>query len=153
VTVLAAQDIPVGIVTPWIGEKQICPRSGMSYGLSVCGYDVRIKQRVVLKPGDFALASTVERFDMPDWVVGIVHDKSTLARMGIALQNTVIESGWNGWLTLEVTNHGRQKVVLEAGQPIAQVLFHALSNPTDRPYCGKYQGQPNKPVEAIHEVA
>jgi dCTP deaminase len=150
-TVLAAQDIPVGIVTPWVGTKQICPHSGMSYGLSVCGYDLRIKQRIVVKPGDFVLASTIEYFDMPDWIVGIVHDKSSLARMGIALQNTVIESGWKGWLTLEITNHGREEVVLESGQPIAQVLFHALSNPTIKPYDGKYQNQPDEPVGAIHE--
>jgi dCTP deaminase len=150
-TVLAAQDIPVGIVSPWVGEKRIHPESGMSYGLSACGYDVRIAQDVTLAPGDFVLASTLERFEMPNWLVGIVHDKSTLARMGIALQNTVVEPGWEGWLTAELTNHGCETVEIVAGQPIAQILFHVLSNPTTRPYSGKYQDQPNRPVEAIRE--
>jgi dCTP deaminase len=104
-----------------------------------------------LQPDAFLLASTVERFAMPDWIVGIVHDKSTIARMGIALQNTVIEPGWEGYLTLEITNHGEEPVELVARQPIAQVLFHPLDQPTDRPYRGKYQDQPARPVGAIKE--
>lgn len=151
-TILAAQSIPRTIVTPFVEEKIIHP-CGMSFGLSAAGYDVRIAQGAILKPGDFLLASTVERFAMPDWIVGIVHDKSTLARLGIALQNTVIEPGWEGWLTLEITNHGPEPVELVKRQPIAQVLFHALDQPTARPYSGKYQNQKEGPQAAIRETA
>lgn len=149
--VLAAQSIPRGILTPFFEQRIIHEASGLSYGLSACGYDIRLKQGLRLLPGGFALGSTRERFEMPLDLVGIVHDKSTLARQGVALQNTVIEPGWSGWLTLEITNHGCAAVELIAGQPIAQVLFHRLDQPTDRPYSGKYSAQPDRPVAAILE--
>ena len=120
----------------------------MSYGLSSAGYDVRLKRGVYLKPGQFRLGSTLERFSMPNDVLAIVHDKSTWARRGIALQNTVIEPGWRGWLTVEITNHGEEEVRIPAGAPIAQIVFHKLLEATQQPYAGKYQDQEDMPVEA-----
>lgn len=124
---------------------------GMSYGLSAAGYDIRVKQELNLIPGVFYLASTVEYFNMPLDVMGIVHDKSTLARMGMAVQNTVIEPGWAGFLTLEITNHGPHVIRLEEGSPVAQIVFHRLETATDQPYEGKYQHQEDRPVPAILE--
>ena len=43
----------------------------------------------LLRPGGFTLASTLEEFDMPADLLGIVHDKWTWARRGLAPQNTV----------------------------------------------------------------
>lgn len=120
---------------------------GFTHGLSAAGYDVRIAEAIVLFPGDFALASTVEIFDMPDDLLGIVHDKSSWARRGLAVQNTVIEPGWRGHLTLELTAH-RGDLDVPAGVGIAQVVFHLLAEPTDRPYRGKYQDQAAGPQEA-----
>lgn len=123
---------------------------GVSYGLAEAGYDIRIKQDVTLSPGKrFALASTIERFQMPDHLVGIVHDKSTWARKGLSVFNTVIESGWNGWLTLELVYHGDGELVIPAGAGIAQILFHELHAPAA--YTGKYQHQEDRPVEARHD--
>lgn len=114
---------------------------GMSYGLSPAGYDVRIKERVHLLPGDAILASTIERFDMPGDLLGMVADKSTWARRFLAVQHTVIEPGWRGYLTLELTNHGATIIDISPGMPIAQIIFHTLDMPTDQPYEGKYQDQ------------
>ena len=123
---------------------------GVSYGLSEAGYDIRIKQDVTLSPGKrFALASTVERFQMPDHLVGVVHDKSTWARKALSVFNTVLEPGWNGWLTLELVYHGDGELEIPAGAGIAQVLFHELHSIAS--YDGKYQGQEDRPVEARHE--
>ena len=129
-------------------ERQQHAISGTSFGLSACGYDVRIAQDRRLAPGDFLLASTMERFVMPDYVMAQVADKSTWARRGLAVQNTIIEPGWHGWLTLELTNHGSNLINLRAGTPIAQIIFMRLDEPTEQPYSGKYQDQENKPVEA-----
>lgn len=82
-----------------------CELSGMTYGVGPAGYDVRIAETIALPPGGFALASTVEEFDLPTDVLATIHDKSTLARMGLAVQTTVAEPGWRGNLTLELTNH------------------------------------------------
>ena len=133
----------------------------MSFGLSACGYDIRLDQSTgyfndhqrayFLAPGEFVLASSLEEFNMPKDVVGIVHDKSTWARKGIAVQNTVIEPGWRGYLTLELTNHSDQTVKIHPGDPIAQILFHRLDQETELPYTGKYQDQEKGPQEARYE--
>lgn len=120
---------------------------GLSYGLSEAGYDVRIAQSVFLHPfRRFKMASTVERFDMPSYLVGIVHDKSTLARLGLSVFNTVVEPGWKGWLTLELVYHGVRPLYIKKGTGIAQVIFHEISDLSE--YSGKYQDQERGPVRA-----
>ncbi|CAA2141505.1 dCTP deaminase [Hyphomicrobium sp. ghe19] len=125
--------------------------NGMSYGLSYAGYDIRLDQEVNIQPGGFCLASTYEHFTMPNDVLGIVHDKSTLARLGIALQNTVIEPGWKGYLTVEITNHSDKPIWLPPLSPIAQIIFHLLDKPIEQAYNGKYQDQKRGVQEAIIE--
>ena len=137
---------------------------GVSFGLSEAGYDIRIKQSIefregrvgVMYPdgpdfseGRFVLASTIEEFQMPTNLVGIVHDKSTWARRGLSVFNTVIEPGFKGGLTLELVYHGSEGLVIPAGSGIAQVIFHELS--VSQQYSGKYQGQPSDPTPARFE--
>ena len=120
---------------------------GVSHGMSEAGYDVRIKQDLWLHPlRKFRLASTVEYFTMPNNLVGVVHDKSTWARRGLSVFNTVIEPGWYGWLTLELVYHGWKPLHIPAGAGIAQVIFHETSDKAW--YAGKYQDQPDEPVSA-----
>jgi dCTP deaminase len=142
--------------------------NNVSHGLAEVGYDIRIKQTVefcpntdingYLKPGlifvdgevsrgNFCLASAIEEFDMPVDLVGIVHDKSTWARCGLSVFNTVIEPGWKGFLTLELVYHGQTKLVIPAGTGIAQVIFHRLDEPAS--YSGAYQNQKDEPVGSI----
>lgn len=122
---------------------------GVSFGLSEAGYDVRIAQNVTLHPFKrFTLASTFDYFDMPFDLVGVVHDKSTWARRGLSVFNTVIEPAWRGWLTLELVYHGWGVLRIPAGAGIAQVLFHQITDMAA--YSGKYQDQPNRPVGAIN---
>lgn len=148
------------ILSPMI--EPFCERTlfeGMSYGLSHCGYDIRIAEEVQLASAknvrwtalSFKLASTIEKFDMPNDIVGVVHDKSSWARKGLAVQNTVLEPGWRGYLTLELSNHGPDFLWIKPGTPIAQVIFHRLDQPCENPYTGKYQNQPREAVAAIEE--
>lgn len=132
-----------------------------SHGLSEAGYDIRLKQEIEFSYGrvyvdgiaqpmsNFTLASAIEEFQMPDNLVGIVHDKSTWARRGLSVFNTVIEPGWNGFLTLELVYHGSDLLTIPAGSGIAQVVFHSTLEKAH--YHGKYQNQPDRPVEARHE--
>lgn len=153
---------------------------GVSYGMSEAGYDIRLKQDVVfsksgdngemwvtvttedngayegvmfhqLEQGRFALASAIEEFQMPSNLVGIVHDKSTWARRGLSVFNTVIESGWKGFLTLELVYHGNEDLIIPAGSGIAQVVFHKTTD--DAVYAGKYQGQEDMPVAARESIS
>jgi dCTP deaminase len=121
---------------------------GVSYGLAEAGYDIRIKQAIILHPfRRFRLASTIEKFQMPSTMVAIVHDKSSWARRGLSVFNTVIEPGWTGYLTLELVYHGWKILKIPAGAGIAQVLFHEVIETAE--YRGKYQNQPDRPVESI----
>lgn len=153
-------------IVDMVKGKMVGP-GGTSFGLGEAGYDIRIKQEIwfytedgqkyvdvgdgethcVTTDGRFALASAIEEFEMPDDLVGIVHDKSTWARRGLSVFNTVVEPGWKGFLTLELVYHGEGDLVIPAGSGIAQVIFHRTSQPAR--YKGKYQGQADEPVEAI----
>jgi len=112
-----------------------------TYGLSAAGYDLRLDQDLEIKSGNCCLASATELFDMPNNIIGYVHDKSSLARRFITVQNTVIEPGWKGQLTLEIINHSEKDINLFRGMGIAQVVFHFLDEETEQPYDGKYQHQ------------
>lgn len=148
--ILSANAIPRDIVEPFHPKTQLhYGKSRLSYGLSYCGYDVRIKQGLWLWPLMGRLASTVERFKMPLDVVGTVNDKSSWARRMVAVQNTVIEPGWEGWLTIELSNNSWKPIYIPAGAPIAQILFHRIEQPLSIGYEGKYQGQHDAPQEAL----
>jgi dCTP deaminase len=125
----------------------------MTYGLGPAGYDVRIAEEIVIPRGGARLASTLEHFDMPNDLLARVADKSTWARRFVAVQNTIIEPGWRGYLTLEISNHSDSHVRIVEGSPIAQIIFDLLDEPAERPYDGKYQDQPRGAVAAIHEEA
>lgn len=137
-----------GIFTPFHERTRFL---GMTFGLGPAGYDVRIAETFAMAPGQFMLASTVEHFDMPLDVMGKVADKSTWARLGLAVQNTIVEPGWKGHLTLELTNHGHQYLQFVEGQPIAQIILHLLDEPTELGYSGKYNNQKAGAQPAILE--
>lgn len=150
-SVLSAQTIwEMRLLEPMVMPTK--DSQGNSYGLSACGYDLQIDQDIEVYPngitakdGYMVLASTMEHFHLPDNVVGIVHDKSSLARRGLAVQNTVAEPGWRGYLTLELSNHGQFTIRFKKGDAVAQVVFHFLDEPTSLPYTGKYQDQTRGP--------
>jgi len=135
-----------GLITPWC-ERTV--HNGMTYGLGPAGYDIRAVEEIDMFDGDFRLVSSIERFNMPDDLLAQVCDKSTLARRGLFVQNTIIEPGWRGHLTLELTAH--RDVLLAPGSPIAQIVFETLETPTIRPYDGKYQDQQAGAVNAVLE--
>jgi dCTP deaminase len=133
------------MISPFV-ERDVA--RGMSFGLSAASYDVRIAESVTISPGEFVLASTMERFCIPDDVLIVAHDKSSWARRGLAVQNTVFDPGWRGYATLELTNHGRSCLAILAGDPIAQIVCHLLTEATTQPYSGKYQDQEAGPQHA-----
>ena len=122
---------------------------GTSWGLTECGYDVRLAQDTWLFFGKrFALKSSVEEFDVPKTLMGRVLNKSTWARRGIdASMTTNVEPGWKGFLTIELRYSGFWPIKIKAGSGIAQIIFEQVKNPAQ--YDGKYQHQANKPVKAI----
>src|SRR6266702_5516512 len=114
---------------------------GRSYGLSSASYDVRLAQDVWLWPFFGRLASIEEYIAMPSDLAAEVKDKSSNARRFVLVQNTFIDTGWRGYLTVELTRFLPWPVLLRRGTPIAQLVFHQLDEPTENPYHGKYQDQ------------
>lgn len=158
--ILPAQNIRAAVEAGTLVIEPFCERavqSGMSYGLGPAGVDIRIAQDVTLWPGDFVLASAIERLEIPNDLMVEIADKSSWIRRGITVGNSKGEPGWKGFLTLEIKNNNSmigpiKPIHIKAGDPIAHLIFHRLEAPTDRPYSGKYQSQKNEPVPAIVEV-
>ncbi len=147
-SVLSYQSIKKADILRPFNEKTIHEQTNLSYGCGAASYDIRLAENIYLYEGQVTLASAVEHFSMPDKVCGVVHDKSSLARAGILVQNTFIDPGWRGYLTLEISYHQlvrlpkiTKNLGLSAGTPIAQIVFHLLDEVTERPYSGQYQNQ------------
>ena len=137
---------------------------GKSYGLSSCGYDVRVDlsnvivydqyryvmtpdgDGIALDPGQSILVGIVEYFNMPSGVVGFVKDKSTWSRQGLFMAQSVLEPGWRGYLSLRIANLGDEPLTIVDREPIAQVVFHWIDSVPEHTYGdGKYQGQERGP--------
>jgi dCTP deaminase len=102
----------------------------------------------VLHPGEFVLGTTVERVVLPDDIVARLEGKSSLGRLGLLIHSTAgyVDPGWDGRLTLELSNVANLPIVLMPGMSIGQISFFEMTTPVDRPYGtpglgSKYQGQ------------
>lgn len=97
----------------------------------------------VIPPNSYILGRTVEYFTMPDDVMSICLGKSTYARSGIAVNVTPIEPGWEGHVTLEISNQTPLPIKVYANMGICQFLFFRGHRPIttygDRD--GKYMKQ------------
>jgi len=145
----------------------------ISYGTSSYGYDVRCSNEFkiftnvhsatvdpknfddnsfvnytgdvcIIPPNSFALARSIEYFRIPRNVTGVVLGKSTYARCGIVTNFTPLEAGWEGHITIEISNTTPLPARIYANEGIAQVLFFASDEPCRVSYAdrkGKYQGQ------------
>jgi dCTP deaminase len=101
----------------------------------------------VLHPGDFVLGTTKERVEVPPDLIAHVQGRSSLGRLAVVIHATagIIDPGYRGQITLELSNLGAAPVALTPGMRISQVLFTELSSPAERPYGAernsKYQDQ------------
>lgn len=160
-----------GMIEPFI-EKQM--REGViSYGVSSYGYDMRVGSQFkiftnvhsavvdpknfdpnsfvdfegdvcIVPPNSFALAHSVEYFRIPRSTLCITMGKSTYARAGVVTNVTPLEPGWEGHVTLEISNTTPLPAKIYANEGIAQVLFFEADEECEISYAdkkGKYQGQ------------
>jgi dCTP deaminase len=127
------------IFTPATGElivvdpKAIDNRAMVDYKGDVC----------IIPPNSFALGRSVEYFKIPFNVMCICLGKSTYCRCGIITNFSPFEPGWEGFVTIEISNTTPLPAKIYANEGIAQVLFMEGDMPevtyADRK--GKYQGQ------------
>src|SRR5438876_5112715 len=102
----------------------------------------------VLHPGEFVLGSTLERIRLPDDLFARLEGKSSLGRLGLLIHSTAgfIDPGWDGHVTLELSNVANLPITIYYAMKIGQISFMQLSEPTSTPYGSsslgsKYQGQ------------
>ncbi len=105
-------------------------------------------QALVLHPGEFILGSTLERVALPDDLVARLEGKSSLGRLGLLIHSTAgfVDAGWDGHLTLELSNVANLPITIYPGMKIGQISFLRMTTPADNPYGSsglgsKYQNQ------------
>ena len=110
--------------------------------------EVEGEQPFILHPGEFVLGSTLERIRLPDDLVARLEGKSSLGRLGLLIHSTAgfIDPGWDGHVTLELSNVANLPITIYYEMKIGQLSFMQLSEPAERPYGSggigsKYQGQ------------
>jgi dCTP deaminase len=102
----------------------------------------------ILHPGEFVLGQTLERVSLPDDLVGRLEGKSSLGRLGLLIHSTAgfCDAGFEGNLTLELSNVANLPITIYHGMPIGQISFMRMDGPVEHPYGAreagsKYQGQ------------
>jgi len=160
-----------GMITPFC--EGLVGKGVISYGLSSYGYDIRVSNEFkiftnvnstvidpkdfdeanvvdfkgdvcIVPPNSFALARTVEYFKMPRNVLAVCLGKSTYARCGIIVNVTPFEPGFEGHITIEISNTTPLPAKIYANEGIAQVLFFEGDEQCETTYAdrkGKYQQQ------------
>ena len=114
-------------------------------------------ERFLVHPGEFALATTLERVEVPDDLVARLEGRSSIGRLGIVIHSTAgyIDPGFQGAITLEISNLGRIAVALYPEMRICQISFEAMSSPVSQGYghkhAAKYQGQDTATVSRLFE--
>ena len=112
----------------------------------------------LLNPGEFILASTLESITLPDDVVGRLVGKSSLGRVGLLIHSTAgyVDPGWQGNLTIELSNVARLPITLYYKMKIGQISFLRLTSPVDNLYGAaelgsRYQGQIGPTASRYHK--
>lgn len=119
--------------------------------------EIQKEEPFMLHPGEFVLASTIERIKLGTNVVGRLEGKSSLGRVGLLIHSTAgyVDPGWDGQLTLELTNVAKLPITLYYGMRIGQISFLSLSSEAENPYgssklSSRYQGQSDPTASKIH---
>jgi dCTP deaminase len=110
--------------------------------------DVPAGRSFILHPGEFVLGSTRERVALPADLVARLEGKSSLGRLGLLIHSTAgfVDAGWDGHLTLELSNVATLPIAIYPGMKIGQISFLRMTTPAEHPYGStetgsKYQGQ------------
>jgi dCTP deaminase len=85
---------------------------------------------LIIHPGEFLLGTTIEKFKIPDDLVGQLNGRSSLGRLGIIIHATAgfIDPGFEGDVTLEMTNMANIPISLYPGMRVGQIAFLRLSS-------------------------
>ncbi|MHB8190366.1 MAG: dCTP deaminase [Ferrimicrobium sp.] len=119
--------------------------------------EVLVGEAMILHPGEFVLGSTVERIAIGTDLVGRLEGKSSLGRLGLLIHSTAgfVDPGFEGHITLELTNVANLPITLYPGMRVGQISFLEMTSPAEHPYGSKslgskYQGQSGPTPSRYH---
>ncbi|MDA8169628.1 MAG: dCTP deaminase [Nitrospiraceae bacterium] len=153
-----------GMIDPFADRMLV--KTGISFGLSSYGYDMRLSDEFklfrpgdaaildpkntdpqcfeplkggacVIPPGSFALGRSLEYFRLPRDIIVVCTGKSTYARCGVVVNVTPLEPEWEGYVTISISNTGPVPVKIYANEGIAQLLFLGAGEPCQVSYADK----------------
>ncbi|QDU60613.1 Deoxycytidine triphosphate deaminase [Planctomycetes bacterium Pan216] len=180
-TVLSDREIETEVHIDPFAPEGVRP-GAISYGVSSYGYDVRVGRHYkvftnvhsaivdpksfseksfvdieadhcIIPPNSFALAETVEYFEIPRDVLAICVGKSTYARCGIIVNVTPLEPEWKGKVTIEISNTTPLPAKIYSNEGIAQIIFIRAEKVCQVSYAdksGKYQDQAGLTLPKVH---
>jgi dCTP deaminase len=126
---------------PYIDVKQ--PQEALTELVEIEG-----DEPFILHPGEFVLGATLERITLPDDLVARLEGKSSLGRLGLLIHSTAgfIDPGFDGHVTLELSNVANLPITIYDSMKIGQISFMQMTEPASSPYGSsqlgsKYQGQ------------
>ncbi|MCD8509876.1 MAG: dCTP deaminase [Bacillus sp. (in: Bacteria)] len=103
--------------------------------------EIETKDKIILPPHSFLLATTMETVELPNDLTAFVEGRSSIGRLGLFIQNAGwVDPGFKGQITLELFNANRLPIELTVGRRICQLVF-AEVNEEAEPYKGKYLNQ------------
>jgi len=136
--------------------SQIDPRAPQSDLTQLI--EVEGEEPFMLHPGEFVLGSTMERVKLGDDVVARLEGKSSLGRLGLLIHSTAgfIDPGFEGHITLELSNVATLPIAIYPEMKIGQISFYQMTTAADFPYGSpelgsKYQGQSGPTASRSHQ--
>lgn len=119
--------------------------------------EVASDEAFILHPGEFVLGSTYEYVSLPNDIAARLEGKSSLGRLGLLTHSTAgfVDPGFQGHVTLELSNVATLPIKLWPGMKIGQLCFFQLSSPSENPYGSekygsRYQGQRGPTASRSH---
>lgn len=120
--------------------------------------EVAESEPFMLHPGEFVLGSTLERVKLSNDVVARLEGKSSLGRLGLLIHSTAgfVDPGFEGHITLELSNVATLPIAIYPGMKIGQISFYLMTTEADVPYGSpelgsKYQGQSGPTASRSHQ--
>lgn len=108
---------------------------------------------IVLKPGDFIVAQSFEKVNLPNCISAKFDLTVSMFCKGLILSNgPQVDPGFSGKLFCLLFNTSNDTIELKKGEHYATIEFYKLIEPTNKPYIGKYQNK-DKIMQYLPKIA
>jgi dUTP pyrophosphatase len=87
------------------------------------GYDIRTYEDVSLQPGEQSMICTGLHVEIPFGMVGVIKDRSSMARAGLRVSGGVIDASYRGEIRVLMENRGASPFAIRRNDRIAQMLI------------------------------